>query len=811
MGHRARLPLLLTAAAAVALILPFFARAEGRIENLLIQHTLQMGASLCALAAAAVGFAQFVALRQRLSFFLGLSYLTAGFTDLLHIYSLHGSMGGTTIERTSTAMGAWLAGRMGLALFLLTGILLSRWLPRNVSPRRMALLMTSAAVAVVSAMLFLFVHCSLPILLTFTFLPRPWELLPAVLFGLAFYAYLRKAQEKDAPACWGWVVLSIMLGFFTQLYMAQSSESNDTYAMIAYLLKIASYLLPVIGLYVDSVQLFHQHIALSQELVTLNDVIEAERNQLRTVIDLLPAGIFITHSPTGAGSLINRKGIELLGASILHDTGTLGYSPTYNLHRSDGQPYPPEELPLHRALATGAYAETHGVVLSHPDGHETLLWSQAVPIKDKTGNVTGAISVYHDVTEKQRYERQLKHYAQMLEEANDELDAILQSMAAGVFAVNAQGYVTTFNSAAEEILGIERQEVIGQPCAEIWGDACAWEDTFQPGAPYPTRERIFKRRDGRRLILSVVTAPLRRQGQVVGAVEIFSDITLLKEAEKAQATIRAQNQFLSTMSHELRTPLNSVLALSQLLLHRGGTLNDNQQECLEVIHRNGQHLLRLINDLMDLTKMEAGKVEVTPSEFYFADVLDWVLASVAPLAAKKGLTIRQVVPDDLPLLETDENKVNQVLFNLLSNAIKFTNRGGRIEVVVSVCRRREFLSVSVRDTGIGIPAHQIPLVFERFRQLDEGMVRKYGGVGLGLTICQSLVELLGGHIECESEVGVGSTFTFTIPVRCPCAETTFSVANRLAADVHERGERRMYQHLGESQRAVGALHGRGQA
>lgn len=617
--------------------------------------------------------------------------------------------------------------------------------------------------------------------------------------------------------------------------------------------------LSAIGLHFYFARLFRQHVSLSQELsekdhyerelthysemlkeannemdailrmavgvfTTDSETIEAERQRLRTVIDLLPVGIFITHSSSGTGSLINRKGIALLGDAVVHETGALGYSSTYNLCRPDGQPYPLEELPLHRTLSTGEPTEAHDAVLYHPDGREILLWIQAAPIKDKAGRVTGAISVYHDVTEQERYKRYLKHYAEMLEEANHEMDAILQSMAAGVLTVDAQGYVTTFNSAAEEILGIPRQEAIGRHCADVLGPDCGWggvchynsgEQTaptsdhppclpcvaghvVMMSEPYDNREQTIRRLDGRPVILNVRTAPLRRQDQVIGAVKIFYDVTLLKEAQKAQAAMRAQNQFLSTMSHELRTPLNSILALSQLLLEQsanGGArkktarLDSNQRECLEVIHRNGQHLLRLINDLMDLTKIEAGKVEVQTSEFSFRDVLEWVLASVTPLAQKKGLIIQCALPSDLPQLYTDEKKVNQVLFNLLSNAIKFTDAGGRVTVSAEVVDGETtgqlttgpltrgqlvsgqvvYLRVAVADTGIGIPAHQIPLVFERFRQLDEGMARKYDGAGLGLTISKSLVELLGGRIKCDSVLGSGSIFTFEIPIRYPHA------------------------------------------
>ena len=228
---------------------------------------------------------------------------------------------------------------------------------------------------------------------------------------------------------------------------------------------------------------------------------------------------------------------------------------------------------------------------------------------------------------------------------------------------------------------------------------------------------------------------------------------------------RLKSEFLSNISHELRTPLNSILSLSQLMLSRGiGKNVDEEAEFLGVIERNGRQLLTLINDVLDLSRIEAGRADVFPADVNPASVAEMALSTVRPLIDEKQLALKVNVGDDLPTMYTDENKVRQILLNLLSNAVKFTDTG---EISVAVGLDGDRVSFAVSDSGVGISAEDRKHIFDEFRQVDGSTTRKYGGTGLGLAICLRLARLLGGDIEVSSEPGEGSTFTLKLPARLP--------------------------------------------
>src|SRR5213594_3317353 len=216
------------------------------------------------------------------------------------------------------------------------------------------------------------------------------------------------------------------------------------------------------------------------------------------------------------------------------------------------------------------------------------------------------------------------------------------------------------------------------------------------------------------------------------------------------------------MSHELRTPLNAIIGFSEVLTDRMfGELNEKQEEYLKDIYASGTHLLSLINDILDLSKIEAGRMELELTDFHLPTALDNALTLVRERAGRRSITLQMSVDERLGEVQADERKIRQVVLNLLSNAIKFTPEGGRIEV--RAAPRDAFVEVSVSDTGVGIAPEDQEAVFEEFRQVGTA-AKKVEGTGLGLTLCRKFVELHGGRIWVRSQVGVGSTFTFTIPV-----------------------------------------------
>ena len=241
------------------------------------------------------------------------------------------------------------------------------------------------------------------------------------------------------------------------------------------------------------------------------------------------------------------------------------------------------------------------------------------------------------------------------------------------------------------------------------------------------------------------------------------EAALQQAKEAAEAATHHKSEFLANMSHELRTPLNAIIGFSEVLLEKMfGELNEKQEEYLQDILSSGQHLLSLINDILDLSKVEAGKMELEPAVFNLRELLEGSLVMVKERALAHGLTLSLDVAEDIDTFIGDERKVKQVLFNLLSNAVKFTPDKGKVGVTAT--KTNGVVQVVVRDTGIGVAAEDQQQIFEAFQQVGKGMVGKPEGTGLGLALTKKFVELHGGRIWVESTLGQGSTFTFTLPI-----------------------------------------------
>ena len=292
---------------------------------------------------------------------------------------------------------------------------------------------------------------------------------------------------------------------------------------------------------------------------------------------------------------------------------------------------------------------------------------------------------------------------------------------------------------------------------------------------------------------SLVVAPMLREGKILGSLIVrrkrtgdFTEETIdLLETFASQSALALQNaqlyrelkeqslelelasrhksEFLASMSHELRTPLNAVLGFSEVLLERMfGEINDRQEEYLRDIHGSGAHLLELLNEILDLSKIEAGRMELEYSSFELRSLLDDAASMLRQRAVAHGITLSVVVPDDVGLIRSDELRLKQVVLNLMTNAVKFTGDGG--SVAVRAARQDAGIDVTVTDSGIGVSESDRERIFESFQQGGRGSSREEG-TGLGLTLSRRIVELLGGRMWLESEVGVGSTFGFFLPER----------------------------------------------
>ena len=325
--------------------------------------------------------------------------------------------------------------------------------------------------------------------------------------------------------------------------------------------------------------------------------------------------------------------------------------------------------------------------------------------------------------------------------------------------------------------------------AILTGETVQVMDAQEEVAGMPPDAREYVLREGVRTVLAV---PLLREGSPIGVIVVrrtevrpfaesemrllmtFADqaviaienVRLFKELEVANRELAAASQhkseFLANMSHELRTPLNAIIGFSEVLSERMfGDLNEKQEEYLKDIYASGTHLLSLINDILDLSKIEAGRMELELTDFHLPTALDSALTLVRERAGRRAIALHTNIDGQLGEIRADERKIRQVVLNLLSNAIKFTPEGGRIDV--AAVQRDASVEVSVSDTGVGIASEDQEAVFEEFRQVGTAD-RKAEGTGLGLTLCRKFIELHGGRIWAKSQVGVGSTFTFTIPV-----------------------------------------------
>ncbi|MBI1915395.1 MAG: response regulator [Planctomycetes bacterium] len=354
-----------------------------------------------------------------------------------------------------------------------------------------------------------------------------------------------------------------------------------------------------------------------------------------------------------------------------------------------------------------------------------------------------------------------------------------------IFLLDPQGYVLTWNVGAERIKGYRPEEVIGQhfscfyPADDLAHGKAEHTLRIAAAAGHSEDEGWRVRKDGSRFWANVVLTVLSDQkGNLRGFAKVTRDLTARREAEEQArqlATERAANEalvraarlkdeFLASMSHELRTPLNAILGMSEALQEQVyGSLNDQQQKSLHSIEESGRHLLALINDLLDLSKIEAGKMPLEIAPVSVEAVAVASLRLIKQAAHQKRLKVSSSLDSQVTSVAADERRLKQMLVNLLSNAVKFTPDGRAIGLEVRGDAEARSVHFVVWDEGIGIAPEDVPRLFQTFMQLDSGLSREYGGTGLGLALVRRMAEMHGGSVGVESALGQGSRFTISLP------------------------------------------------
>ena len=472
----------------------------------------------------------------------------------------------------------------------------------------------------------------------------------------------------------------------------------------------------------------------------------------------------------GNCTFCNPAALRMLGYES--DADVLGKNIHQLIHhtKADGSPHPAHECNISDVIVQGQGVHVHSDVFWRADGSSFPVEYRGHPIRSQ-GQIVGAVVTFLDISEKLKAEQERQKLSLVIEQASD-----------AVFITDSEGFIGYVNPAFETITGYRKEQIIGRHFELLSAayhrnqrDDTLWRKV-KSGEVF-SGVRLKKRKDNEEFYVQEMVAPLKDSfGNIAHIVFTCKDISAQLEQEaKIQSVIidkqlaeqanREKSSFLANMSHELRTPLNAIIGYSEMMYEKAEEIDDRESiSDLDKIHSSGEHLLSLVNNILDLSKIEAGKMVLVQDLVNIRETIDAVTATFTPMLAVKGNRLILHIDDDVDTMITDAMRLRQCLFNLLSNAVKFTDNGViTLRVRKSTNKTNSWLIIEVRDTGIGISKENITRIFEAFDRAAMEYSETYGGTGLGLAIVNEIVHMMGGQISVISEPGHGSTFTLQLP------------------------------------------------
>jgi PAS domain S-box-containing protein len=486
----------------------------------------------------------------------------------------------------------------------------------------------------------------------------------------------------------------------------------------------------------------------------------ARRVRLEPVLERLPTAAYMCDAE-GLITEFNSKAAALWGRSPKLRHPDDRYCGSFKLFDAQGNPLAHSECWMALALREGRDFNGKEIAIERPDGRRLSALAFANPIYDEAGRISGALNVLVDVTDQ-------RCSAAEARESLETLQLLIDASPVPIIVTDPDPAIVRFwNPAAEGLFGWTADEVVGRTMPIVPEDKrveCAsYRTLVARGDAFPGLETYRVTKSGRHVDVSMSAAPLRdANGSVSGVLLLFADVSERKRAERElKEADRAKNEFLATLAHELRNPLSPIRNATEILRLRGVESNELQW-ALEVIERQMQHMTRLVDDLLDVSRITTNRLELRKERIEIGEIIKDAVEASRPIMEECEHRLTVTVDPQIAV-DADRERLAQVLANLLHNAAKYTERGGII--LLNASRERDSAVIVVRDTGIGIPADKLATIFEMFTQLNPSFERAQSGLGIGLTLAKRLVQLHGGTIEARSAgAGLGSEFTIRIPV-----------------------------------------------